>query len=87
MEKTRKKTAKINRNISLAQSETNQNYWSPLTCLVEDQEKLMEEIARPITKANSESEREMQICLKQNGSTKKKHWTEIWKRNSDEDWV
>ena len=61
MKKTRKKTAKINSNINLALSETNQNYWSPLTCLVEEQEKLMEETARPIKKANSKSERKMQI--------------------------
>ena len=73
MEKTRKKTAKINRNINLAQSETTENYWSPLTCLVEEQEKLMEETARPIKKTSSKSEREMQIFLKQNGMTKKKH--------------
>ena len=59
MKKTRKKTAKINSNINLALSETNQNYWSPLTCLVEEQEKLMEEIATPVAKAKSESKREM----------------------------
>lgn len=61
MKKTRKKTAKINSNINLALSETNQNYWSPLTCLVEEQEKMKEENARPIATARSESGREMQI--------------------------
>ena len=87
MEKTRKKTAKINRNINLAQSETNLNYWSPLTCLVEEQETLMEEIARPIAEANSKSEREVQIFLKRNGTVaRSKHWTEIWNKNSENDW-
>ena len=87
MTKTRKKTAKIDRNINLAQSKTNQNYWSALTFLVKEQEKLMEKIARPITKVSSESEREMRIFLEKNGLTKKKHWTKIWRRNSDDDWV
>ena len=48
---------------------------------------MMEEIAGPIIKASSKSEREMQIFLKENGLTKKKHWPEIWRRNSNEDWV
>ena len=78
MEKTRKKTARIDRNINLAQSETNHNYWSPLTCLVEEQTKIKEERARPIATARSESEREMQIFLKRNGQVaKKKHRTEV----------
>ena len=81
MTKTRTKTVEINRNINLAQSETNLNYWSPLTCLVEEQEKMMEKIA------NSKSEKEMQIFLKQNGPVaEKKHWTEIWNKNSENDW-
>jgi hypothetical protein len=87
VKKTRKKTAKINSNINLALSETNQNYWSPLTCLVEEQEKMKEERARPIATARSESEREMQIFLKRNGQVaKKKHWTEVWNKNSDDEW-
>ena len=87
MKKTRTKKAKLNSNINLAQSETNRNYWSPLTCLVEEQEKMMEEIARPIATANSENKREMQILLKRNGQvTEKKHWTEIWNKNSDDEW-
>ena len=73
MEKTQTKKAKISRGIKLAQSKTNRNYWSLLTCLVEEQEKLMEETARPIKKTSSKSEREIQIFLKQNGMTKKKH--------------
>ena len=85
MTKTQKKTAKIDKNINLAQSKTNRNYWFPLTYLVEEEEQFMGDIARPIRKAGSESEREMQIFLKQNGTAKTKHWTEIWKRNSNED--
>jgi len=88
VKKTRKKTAKINSNINLALSETNQNYWSPLTCLVEEQEKMKEERARPIATARSESEREMQIFLKRNGqATKKKHRTDVSNKNSDDEWL
>ena len=88
MEKTRKKTAEIDSNINLAQSETNQNYWYLLTCLVKEQEKLMEEIARSIAKANSKREREMQIFLRRNGPVEEeKHWAEVWKKNSVDNWV
>ena len=74
MKKTRKKTAKINSSINLAQSETNQNYWSPLTCLVEAQESMREDINDPVIKARRESEREKKVYLKMD---KKKHWSEI----------
>ena len=81
--KTRRKTAEINGNINLAQSKTNRNYWSSLTCLVEAQEEIMEEIVEPITEAKSESEREKRVFLKMN---KKKHWSEIWNKSSDGVW-
>ena len=53
MTKTQKKTAKINININLAQSETIQNYWSLLTCLVEARKEIMEEISKPIATTRS----------------------------------
>ena len=83
MKKTRKKTAKINSNINLALSETNQNYWSLLTYLVNEQEEMMEETTKPITAARRESEREKRVLLKMN---KKKHWSEIWKKDGDRVW-
>ena len=46
----------------------------------------MDDITRPITKVISESEREMQIFFELNRTAEKKHWSKIWKRNSNEDW-
>ena len=70
------KTARIDISINLAQSDTNRNYLSSLTCLVEAQEAMREEIIEPITlaRSKSESEREGKVFLKTN---KKKHWSEI----------
>ena len=85
MKKTRTKTAKLNSNINLAQSETNRNYWSPLTCLVEEQEKMMEEIARPIATANSESEREMKILFKQNGQVSESKQPQVGSEIEEDD--
>ena len=59
-----KKTTKIDRDINLAQSETNPNYWSPLTCLVKAQGEMTEETVKPITASRSESEREKRVFLK-----------------------
>ena len=41
---------------------------------------MMDEIAKPITVARRESEREKRVSLK---ITKEKHWSEIWKKDDD----